>query len=96
MFDILVKNGRVVNGSGTPWFKADVAVQNGKIMKIGLLGDAEARRTIDASGLVVSPGFVDMHNHSDLNIMINPQAESMIRQGVTTLVFPNCGVGAAP
>jgi N-acyl-D-amino-acid deacylase len=96
LFDILIRNGKVVNGTGNPWFKADVAIQDGKIVKIGLLAKAEAKRTIDATDLVVSPGFVDLHNHSDATIMINPQAESMIRQGITMLVFPNCGGGMAP
>jgi N-acyl-D-amino-acid deacylase len=96
LLDLLIKNGRVISGTGNPWFKADVAVQNGKIVRIGLIGEVEVKRTIDAKGLVVSPGFVDIHNHSDFNIMINPQAESMIRQGVTMLVFPNCGSGGAP
>ncbi|MFH0848879.1 MAG: amidohydrolase family protein [archaeon] len=63
---------------------------------MGHLHDGDAKKTVDAEGLVVSPGFVDMHCHSDLTIMINPQAESMIRQGVTTSVFPNCGGGTAP
>jgi len=96
MFDILVKGGKVVSGAGNPWFDADVAIKEGRIVKVGPLGGAEAGTVIDAWGLVVSPGFVDMHNHSDTSIMVNPKAESFIRQGVTTLVFPNCGSGAAP
>lgn len=96
MFDVIITNGRVINGTGNPWFKADVAVKDGRIAKIGNLGDAEAEKTIDAKGLVVSPGFLDLHSHSDVNIMINPKAESFIRQGVTIQVFPNCGSGLAP
>ncbi|MFQ6053288.1 MAG: amidohydrolase family protein [Candidatus Bathyarchaeia archaeon] len=96
MFDILIRKGKVVSGAGNPWFRSDVAVKDGKIAEVGPLGAAEAERTIDAEGLVVCPGFVDMHNHSDSSIMINPKAESYIRQGVTTLVFPNCGSGVAP
>jgi len=88
MFDLVIKNGRVINGSGNPWFRADVAVKDGRIVKIGKPVDAEAKRTIDAEGLVVAPGFSDMHNHSDISVMINPQAESYIRQGATLLVFP--------
>ena len=95
MFDLVIKKGRVINGAGNPWFKADVAVKNGRIAKIGELGDVESERTIDADSLVLAPGFVDMHTHSDLSIMINPQAENYIRQGVTMLVFPNCGGGYA-
>ena len=89
MFDLVIINGKVVNGAGNPWFKADVAVSDGRIAEIGKLGGAEAERTIDADGLVVAPGFVDMHNHSDMSIMVNPRSESFIRQGATTLVFPN-------
>jgi len=96
MFDIVVKNGKVVNGAGTPWFKADVAVKDGHIARIGKLDEVKSEREIDADGMVVAPGFVDIHNHSDLSIMINPESESYIRQGVTTIVFPNCGGGYAP
>ncbi len=96
MYDILIKNGKVFTGAGNPWFTADVAVKDGRIARVGPQESAEAERVIDAEGLAVSPGFVDMHNHSDTSIMVNPKSESFIRQGVTTLVFPNCGSGAAP
>jgi N-acyl-D-aspartate/D-glutamate deacylase len=96
MYDILIKDGNVITGAGNPWFKADVGIKDGKIAKVGPIEGADAGRVIDAEGRVVSPGFVDLHNHSDTSIMVNPQAESYIRQGVTTLVFPNCGSGAAP
>jgi N-acyl-D-amino-acid deacylase len=96
MYDILIKNGKIITGAGNPWFEADIAVKEGKIVEIGSLKGEESKEVIDATGLVVSPGFVDIHNHSDYNIMINPKSESFIRQGVTTLVFPNCGSGAAP
>ena len=96
MYDILVKGGKVLSDAGNPWIEADVAIKEGRIAKVGHLEGAEAVTVIDAGGLVVSPGFVDMHNHSDTSVMVNPKAESFIRQGVTTLVFPNCGSGAAP
>lgn len=96
MFDLVISNGKIVNGAGNPWFKADVAVSDGRIVKIGKLEDVEAERTIDADGLVVAPGFVDMHNHSDFSLLVNGRAESMIRQGLSTIVYPNCGSGAYP
>ena len=96
MYDILIKNGKVFTGAGNPWFTADVAVKDGRIARVGPQESAKAERVIDAAGLAVSPGFVDIHNHSDTSIMVNPKSESFIRQGVTTLVFPNCGSGAAP
>jgi len=96
MFDIIVKNGYVIDGTGNPWFKADVGINGQKISEIDSLGTEEASKIIDASGLVVSPGFIDMHSHSDLNLLINPKAESKIRQGITTEVIGNCGGSAAP
>jgi N-acyl-D-amino-acid deacylase len=96
MYDLLIKNGYVLTGAGNPWFEADVAIRDGRIARVGSLGHAQAERVIDAGGHVVAPGFVDMHNHSDTSIMVNPRSESFIRQGVTMLVFPNCGSGAAP
>ncbi len=95
-FEALIKNGVLIDGAGNPWFKADVAISEGKIAQIGRLGNVEAKRVIDARGFVVSPGFIDIHTHSDLALLINPQAESKIRQGVTTEVIGNCGHSAAP
>lgn len=96
MFDLIIKNGRVVDGSGNPWFKADVGIRNGKIAKVGVLDVEESISVLDAKGLIVSPGFIDMHSHSDLSLLINPLAESKIRQGITTEVVGNCGASAAP
>ncbi len=95
-FDILIKNGFIIDGAGNPWFKADVGVSNGKIAEIHGLIDVKAERVLDVNGLVVSPGFIDIHTHSDLTLLINPYADSKIRQGVTTEVVGNCGVSAAP
>src|SRR5262245_8978975 len=86
-FDVLIVGGSVVNGEGTPPVAADVGVRDGRIAAIGNLASASARRRIDASGLTVAPGFIDMHNHSDYTILVEPKAESMIRQGVTTMVL---------
>ncbi|MGQ9780807.1 MAG: N-acyl-D-amino-acid deacylase family protein [Nitrososphaeria archaeon] len=96
MFDILIKGGRIVDGTGNPWFKADVAIKDGKIARIGQLEKAQAREVVDARGHVVSPGFIDVHSHSDFTIPFNPKADSSIRQGVTTLVVGNCGFSLAP
>jgi len=96
VFETLIKNGLLIDGAGNPWFRADVGVSKGKIAQIGKLGNAKAEKVIDAHGLVVSPGFIDIHTHSDLALLINPRAESKIRQGVTTEVIGNCGSSAAP
>jgi N-acyl-D-amino-acid deacylase len=86
-FDVLIAGGSVIDGNGTPAFKADVGVRDGRIARVGDLGAAEARRRINATGLTVVPGFIDIHNHSDFTILLDPKAESMIRQGVTTMVL---------
>jgi len=95
-FDILIKNGFLVDGTGNPWFKADIGISEGKIIQIDRLGNTKAELVIDARELVVSPGFIDIHTHSDLALILNPRAESKIRQGVTTEVIGNCGSSAAP
>ena len=92
----IFKNGFVVDGSGRPAFHADVAIRDGLISKVGNLKDTPALEVIDASGLVVAPGFIDIHTHSDLTLISNPLAQSKIRQGVTTEVVGNCGFGVAP
>lgn len=95
-YSLIIRNGLVVEGTGSPWFRADVGIVADKIVKIGQLSDASARQEIDASGRVVCPGFIDAHSHSDTTILINPKAESKIRQGVTTEIIGNCGSSAAP
>jgi len=96
LFDIVVKNGYVVDGTGNPWFKADVGIKSGKILEIGDLGSANANEMINAKGLVVSPGFIDIHSHSEFSLLSNSKAESKIRQGVTIEVNGNCGFSPAP
>ena len=86
-YDILITGGSVLNGEGTPAVRADVGIRGGRIAAIGDLRNATTMRRIDASGLTVAPGFIDMHNHSDYTILVEPKAESMIRQGVTTMVL---------
>ena len=93
--DILIQNGRVVDGSGNPWFHADVAIKDGRIIAIGRSLPHLATQSIDAKGLVVSPGFIDIHSHSDTNILRDGLAQSKIRQGVTTEILGEGG-SAAP
>ena len=95
MYQLVIKNGRIVDGSGNPWFYADVAVAGGKVVAIGKVTGA-ARQEIDARGLVVAPGFIDLHSHSDFTLLLDPLAQSKVRQGVTTEVIGNCGGWAAP
>jgi N-acyl-D-amino-acid deacylase len=86
-YDLVIAGGSVIDGEGTPPVTADVGIRDGKIATIGNLGAAPAGRRIEAKGLAVAPGFIDIHNHSDYTILVEPKAESMIRQGVTTMVL---------
>ena len=96
MFQLAIKHGTVIDGTGKPAFRADVGIRDGKVAVIGDLDAVGAEKSIWAEGLIVAPGFVDIHSHSDFTIMINPRAESKIHQGVTTEVTGNCGATAAP
>lgn len=95
-YDIIIQGGRVIDGTGTPWYNADVAINGDRIVKIGNLGNANAARVIDAAGLVVSPGFIDPHTHAMRGIFDVPNAESMLLQGVTTLTEGNDGSSPYP
>jgi N-acyl-D-aspartate/D-glutamate deacylase len=94
-YDLLIKNGRVVDGSGLPAFIADVGVKDGKIVGIGSLNESAAR-TIDAAGLVVAPGFIDHHTHMDGQILWDPYGTCEPQHGVTSIVMGNCGLALAP
>ena len=94
-YDIVIKNGTVVDGTGAPRFRADVAVADGKIAEVGTVADSAAR-VIDAADLIVAPGFVDPHTHYDAQICWDPLITSSSWHGVTSLVMGNCGVGLAP
>ena len=96
MYDILIKNGKVIDGTGSPWFYADVAIKDKKVVKIAKYINENATVTIDAKNRFVCPGFIDSHSHSDFPLFVNPKAESKIRMGVTTEVIGQCGVSAAP
>jgi N-acyl-D-aspartate/D-glutamate deacylase len=88
---MLIRNGSIVDGTGTPAYPGDIAIAGGKIVKIGDLEGADARRVINATGLTVAPGFIDLHTHADRNIRENPGIENYLRQGVTTVLAGNCG-----
>lgn len=90
-FDFLIRNGRVVDGSGNPWFRADVGVKDGRIAAIGNLTGKTADKSIDAAGRVVAPGFIDVHTHVEGAVELNPMGANYLLDGVTTIVTGNCG-----
>ena len=94
-FDIVIKGGEIFDGTGSPSFNTDIGISEGRIIKIGEIKE-KGNKTIDAKGLVVSPGFIDIHNHSDFTILAFPNAECYIMQGVTTFLVGNCGLSMAP
>jgi N-acyl-D-amino-acid deacylase len=96
MLDLIVKGGQVLDGTGSPAVRADVGVSGGKIHAVGNLAQEKARRTVDAGGLTVAPGFIDAHSHDDFNLPVNPLVPGKILQGVTTQVTGNCGWSPAP
>jgi N-acyl-D-amino-acid deacylase len=95
-YDVIISNGTVIDGSGAPGKVMDIGIIGDKIVAMGDLSKKEANIRIDASGRVVAPGFIDAHSHTDSKLMINPRAESKIRQGVTTEVTGNCGYSPFP
>jgi len=95
VWDVLIKNARIIDGAGTPWYFGDIAIAGQEIVGIGRLS-GNAIRVIDAMGKVVSPGFIDAHSHSDWVLLKDNFAESKVRQGVTTEVIGQCGTSAAP
>ena len=96
MYDVLLKNGRIVDGCGNPWYKADVGIKDGRVVRIGDLREAEAAEIVDVAGQVVAPGFIDIHCHSDVLSLKEPREPGKILQGVTTEVVGNCGNSVAP
>src|SRR5579864_2474861 len=97
MFDLLLRNGTVIDGTGQPGYAADVAVTGDTIAEIGIIPqEAQAVQEIDCTGHVVTPGFIDIHTHADIALLARPTHLPKIMQGVTTEVFTNCGLGFAP
>ena len=95
-YDLIIRGGTVIDGSGSEPIKADIAVNAGRIARIGNLGDASASKTLDATGKMVTPGFVDLHTHLDAQIGWDPMMSSSSYHGVTTAMIGNCGVTFAP
>lgn len=95
MHDLVIRNATIVDGTGRPGCRGDVAVRAGRIVEVGVVGGTGSR-VVDADGLVLAPGFIDMHSHSDHYLLVNPVAESKAAQGVTTEVCGNCGYSPAP
>ncbi|MDH5714879.1 MAG: D-aminoacylase [Candidatus Aminicenantes bacterium] len=95
-YDLAIIGGMVVDGTGNPWFRADVGVKGERITHIGIIPVNEASEVIRAEGLVVSPGFIDIHTHTDSGLLANPRAENYLYQGVTTVVGGNCGSSPFP
>src|SRR5206468_2017542 len=97
MFDVLLRNGRIVDGSGNPWYRGDVALQAGRIAAVGHLGAAaQARDVVDVGDQVICPGFIDAHVHADLILFAEPDFPAGVYQGVTTVIIGQDGVSYAP
>lgn len=96
VYDIIIHNGRILDGTGAPWFWADIGIVGDTIRAIGRLAGQNAKRVLDAQGHFVCPGFIDIHNHADGGLLVTPGAESLVQQGVTTALIGNCGMSPAP
>lgn len=95
-FDVVVRGGTILDGTGAPGFRADLGINSDTIAAVGAIPADQGRRVVDATGFAVCPGFIDIHTHSDGDIFVYPTADSRVRQGVTTEVTGNCGSSAAP
>ncbi len=96
VYDVIIRNGRVLDGTGAPWFWADVGIVGDTIRAIGRLAGQDAGRVLDAQGHFICPGFIDIHNHADGGLLVTPRADSLVQQGVTTALIGNCGMSPAP
>ncbi|MCX7603984.1 MAG: amidohydrolase family protein, partial [Bryobacteraceae bacterium] len=95
-YDLLIRNARVIDGTGAPWFRADVALRGDRIAAVGRLEESSARQVLDARGLVLAPGFIDAHSHALAGLRRHPDAENLIRQGVTTVMEGQDGSSPLP
>jgi len=96
-YDLVIRDGCILDGTGNPWFRADVGIRAGKISFLGhLTGQIRSSKVISARGLIVCPGFVDIHSHSDRTLLVQPRATSSLLQGITTQAVGNCGSSMAP
>lgn len=95
-FDLIIRNAQVIDGSGEPPMRADIAIQAGKIAALGSLEYAESLAVLDAQGLILAPGFIDVHTHDDLQVIRAPEMLPKISQGITTVIVGNCGISASP
>lgn len=94
--DLLLKNGVVIDGTGNPRYRADVAISNGKISAVGLNLQVQASTTVDVAGATISPGFIDVHTHDDRLVLADPSMQPKVSQGATTVITGNCGISLAP
>jgi dihydroorotase/N-acyl-D-amino-acid deacylase len=90
-FDVVIKNGTIVDGTGNPWFRGDIGISGDRIIKIGQISIEKAKTVIDATGKIVTPGFIDIHSHGERQILTDRTAHNLITQGATTIVGGNCG-----
>jgi N-acyl-D-amino-acid deacylase len=89
--DLIIRNGKIYDGTGNSWFYGDVAIKDGKILKVGYISTIQAAKIIDAKGLIVAPGFIDVHGHIENGVVRTPTADNYIYDGVTTVITGNCG-----
>jgi N-acyl-D-amino-acid deacylase len=94
-FDLIIEKGRIVDGTGNPWYKGDIGIKDGKIIDTGKLVK-DAVNIVDAEGLIVAPGFVDAHSHADFNTLLYREMENLVHQGITTVISGQCGSSPAP
>ena len=95
-FETVIKNGLIIDGTRMPRFRSDLGIKNGKVAKIGRIDGREGATVIDASGLIVAPGFIDLHTHYDAQIYWDPYCSISSWHGITSAVIGNCGFGFAP
>lgn len=96
MYDIIIRNAKIIDGTGAAAYNSDIAIRHGKIAFIGTFKDTDAKESYDAKGLIATPGFIDIHTHSDKTLITFPKSESRLLQGITTEIGGNCGISPFP